>query len=256
MTTGMADSSQLSSEISLPFMSLEELTPRRIMLEVERVLQSHEVIVLGNDLHLNLIYVNMPSGSGNANRERCGVNLKNRMLRKQCFVTVKNKDELCAARAIVTAIARMEGFSNYYAYNRGRPIQRVTAWDFHHKAGVPLTSCGIEEIKLFQAVLPDYQLVVVSGDHFDATIYKGPETEKPVYLYYHSGHYDVITSMPAFIGRAYFCLKCEKGYNTEDWRHNPCTNKYRCCQHTACPNQGEISSWIICAQCHRMFKGP
>ena len=59
-------------------------------------------------------------------------------------------------------------------------------------------------------MLPDYQLVVVSGDHFDAIIYKGPETEKPIYLYYHSGHYDLITSMPAFLGRAYFSLKCKK----------------------------------------------
>ena len=96
------------------------------------------------------------------------------MLRKRCFVTIKNKDELCAARAIVTAIAKLEGFSNYCSYKDGGPIQRTKAWDLHHKAGVPLTPCGIDEIKLFQAVLPDYQLVVVSGDHFDAIIYKGP----------------------------------------------------------------------------------
>ena len=151
---------------------------------------------------------------------------------------------------------RLEGFSNYRSYKEGRPIQRTKALNLNHKAGVPLTPCGIEEIKLFQAALPDYQLVVVSGDHFDTIIYKGPETEKPVYLYYHGGHYDVIRSMPAFLGRAYFCLKCEKSYNTDDWRQHPCTTKCRCCQHTACPNQREISSWILCAQCHRMFKGP
>ena len=105
-------------------------------------------------------------------------------------------------------------------------------------------------------MLPEYQLVVVNGDHFDDIIYKGPETEKPFYLYYHSGHYDIITWMPVFLGRAYFCLTCKKGYNTEDWRHHPCTTKCSCCQHTACPNQREISSWISCAQCYRMFKGP
>ena len=93
MATGMAardkvrfvmHSLQLSSTISLPFMPLKELTPRRIMFEVERVLQSHEEFVLGDDLHLNLIHVNMPFGSGNENQKRCGVNLKNRMLRKLC----------------------------------------------------------------------------------------------------------------------------------------------------------------------------
>ena len=113
----------------------------------------------------------------------------------------------------------MQGFTNYWAYRDGKSIQWTKALDLRHKAGVPLTPCGIDEIKL----LPDYQLVVVSGDHFNAINYKGPETAKPVYLYYHSGHYSVITSMPAFLGRAYVCLNCGKGYNTEDWRRHSCT---------------------------------
>ena len=45
--------------------------------------------------------------------------------------------ELCAARAIVTAIEKLVGFSNYDAYKRGRPIQRTNALDLHHKADVP-----------------------------------------------------------------------------------------------------------------------
>ena len=100
MTTGMAardqvrfvmHSPQLTSASSLPFMPLKELTSRCIMFEVERVLQSHEEFVLGDDIHLNLIHVNMPSGSGNENRKRSGVNLQTRMLRKRCFVTLKTK---------------------------------------------------------------------------------------------------------------------------------------------------------------------
>ena len=142
---------QLTIAISLPFMALKELTPRPIMFEVERVLQSHEEFVLGDNLHLNLIHVNMPSGSGNANRKR-GVNFRNRMLRKHCFVTIKNKDELCTTRAIVTAIAKLEGFSNYRSYKDGGAIQRTKTWDLHHNVGVPLTPCGIDKIKLFQAV--------------------------------------------------------------------------------------------------------
>ena len=265
MTADMADhdqirfvmhSPQLNNPISLPFMPLKELTPRRLMFEIERVLQSHEEFVLGDGLHINLIHVKMPSGSGNENRKRCGVNLQSRLSQKRCVVTIKNKDELCAARAIVTGIAKVEDFPTYRYYAEGRPVQRTMALDLHDNAGVPMTPCGIEEIKLFQAVLPWYQLVVVSGDHFNAIIYKGPETEKPIYLFYHNGHYDLITSMPSFLGRAYYCLKCEKGYNTEDWKHHPCENKCKCCHHTACTDQEEVGSWMLCVQCHRMFKGP
>ena len=163
MTEGMADrdqirfvmhSPQLNNPTSLPFMPLEELTPRRLMFEIERVLQSHEEFVLGDDLHINLIHVKMPSGSGNSNRKRHGVNLQKRLIRKRCIVTIKNKDELCAARAIVTGIAKLEGFPNYRSYVEGHAVQRNMALDLHNTAGVPLTPCGIEEIKLFQAVTP------------------------------------------------------------------------------------------------------
>ena len=54
----------------------------------------------------------------------------------------------------------------------------------------------------------------------------------------------------------FICIIYNNGYNTEDWRHHPCTTKCRCCQHTVCPNQWEISSWIFCAQCRRIYKGP
>ena len=195
ITAGMADrdqirfvmhSPQLNTPISLPFMPLKEFTPRRLMFEIERVLQSDEGFGLGDDIHIDLIHVKMPSGSGNENRKRCGVNLQTPLSRKRCVVTIKNKDELCAARAIVTAIAKLEGFPNYRSYKKGHSVQRTMAWDLHHSAGVPLTPCSIEEMKLFQVALPDYQLVVVSGDHFNAIIYKGPKTEKSIYLYYHT----------------------------------------------------------------------
>ena len=116
------------------------------MSEIERVLQSHEEFVFGDDIHINLIHIKMPSGSGNENRKRCGVKLQTRLSRKRCIVTIKNKDELCAARAIVTAIAKLEGFPNYRSYVEGRSVQRTMAWDLHHSAGVPLTPCGNEVV--------------------------------------------------------------------------------------------------------------
>ena len=85
-------SPQLNNPISLPFMPLKELTPRRIMFEVERVLQSHEEFTLSNDLHINLIHVQIPSGSGNGKRRSgrmkpfCGVNLQTRHLSVPAFL--------------------------------------------------------------------------------------------------------------------------------------------------------------------------
>ena len=48
--------------------------------------------MLGDDLRLNLIHVNMLSASGNENWKRCEVNLKKTMVRERCFIPIKNRD--------------------------------------------------------------------------------------------------------------------------------------------------------------------
>ena len=57
-------SSQLNSPISLPFMPKDDLIARRILFEVERVLQSYEQFLFRDDIHLNVIRVKLPAGSG------------------------------------------------------------------------------------------------------------------------------------------------------------------------------------------------
>ena len=62
----------------------------------------------------------------------------------------------------------------------------------------------------FPTVLNGYQIHVLSKEHINAVIYKGPNAEKKIYLYYHDGHFDVITEMTAFLGRNYHCTDCDK----------------------------------------------
>lgn len=84
------------------------------------------------------------------------------------------------------------------------------AEQLHQKAGVPPQKCGIEEVKKFQAVLPQYQIHVLSKDHFNGIIYDGVEGGVPIYLYFHDEHFDVITKMTGFLNRSYFCETCKK----------------------------------------------
>jgi hypothetical protein len=48
-------------------------------------------------------------------------------------------------------------------------------------------------------VLAGYQLNIVSKEHLNTLIYSGPEAEKHLYIYHYDNHYDVMTSMPAFL---------------------------------------------------------
>ena len=122
---------------------------------------------------------------------------------------------LCA-RAVVTAKAKIDGHEQWNSIRQSRRIQEELALKLHVKAGVPLHQCGIEDVKTFQLFLVGYQIHVISREHFNGIVYHAPTAEKKIYLYYHDNHYDVITSMTAFLSRIYFCTICYKGYNTKE----------------------------------------
>ena len=192
----------------------------------------------------------------------CGrtLDLDKFLSRKRCVVRIKNKDNSCCARAIVTAIAHVgkdPKYSSYLNANKSkRSIQSREAEKLHKKAGIPLhTPCGINEIKKFQKVLKDdYQIVVVSKDYFNGIIYSGASVRgaKKIILFHHANHYDVITSMPAFLSRSYYCFKCQKGHNNKDHR---CIYDCRSCFKDCGPKPRGRLKWVKCSDCLRSFKG-
>ena len=127
--------------------------------------------------------------------------------------------------------------------------QTRLAQELHTNANVPLGPCGIEEAKQFQAYLTEYQINIVSKEYGDNIIYNGPNKDKRIYLYMHNNHYDVITKMPGFFARAYYCHECKKAYS--NWENHLCPNTCKCCGcRPICPEL----SWMPCNDCGRMFK--
>ena len=127
-------------------------------------------------------------------------------------------------------------------------MQSRLARELHESAGVPLCTCGIPEVKKFQAALPDYQLNVISKEHLNALIYSGPEADRCLYLYHHDDHYDVIASMPAFLARRKYSRKCKKGfYKITD---HPCGDLCKLCNTQNC----SLVKWKFCKDCNRFFK--
>ena len=171
------------------------------------------------------------------------------LVRKHSNVRIQNKDNLCLARAIVVAKAKVDNDERYQRISDSRKtLQGDLAHELHEKAGVPLGQCGIEEVKKFQAYLSDYQINIVSKEHLNTIIYSGPEAPKQIYLYAHDNHYDIISSMPAFLARKKYCHKCKKGYDKiED---HLCGDTCKLCYTQNCP----ITSWVFCEDCNRFFK--
>ncbi|WAQ94828.1 LOW QUALITY PROTEIN: hypothetical protein MAR_007299 [Mya arenaria] len=238
------DSPILDFPIITRFMS--ELTVDILLSEIERVLQSYEQFVLDETFGLEFVHVHLPSGSGS--RGKPYVDISKMLNNKGSVIQIRNTDELCCARALVTEIARIEKHPQWDYIRKGRHAQKQLALNLHEKAGVPLKRCGIEEIKQFQAVLPNYKIVVLSKNHFNAIIYEGPEDGKPIYLYSHNEHFDVITTVACFLNRSYFCIQCKKGYSNKEQHacNNPCVYCHRL-------HEDDTTHWEYCSDCNRYF---
>ena len=104
-------SPQLETSISLPFMPRERLTTERVLAEVERVIRSNHEFRLSDSVHVNLIHVEMPNGRSGTKRSE--INLEKHLMKKNSIIRIQNTDEICLARVLVVAIARIENDSHY-----------------------------------------------------------------------------------------------------------------------------------------------
>ena len=245
-------SDQLESPISLPFMPRAQFTPERVFAAVERVVQSNREFRLNDTVHVNVWHVDMPVGSGKSRKKRTEPDAKKYLYSKHTVITIKNHDDLCLARALVVAIARVENAPNYDYLRRIDRAQQIRARKLHIEAGVPFGPCGLEEVKLFQRHLTRYEINIVSLLQNNAIIYppqdQAAPDKTPIYLALHDNHYDVITKMPGFLNRAYFCHKCRKAYSHK-FEHL-CPEMCKSCRAYECVWDGAMT----CDQCKRVFR--
>ena len=245
-------SEQLETPISLPFMTVDDLTTERVFSQIERVIQSNQEFRLNDTVTIDINHVKTPEGRGKS--KRTIFNIRDHLKEKKTIIRINNKDDFCLARALAVAIARIENDPKYKQITDSRkPLQREKALDLHVAANVPLGPCGIDEVKLFQNYLTNYQIIVVSGAHNNSIIYppKPPGTDKKpiISLYYHDNHFDVITKLPGFLMRNYFCQRCHKAYDhTSD---HVCPTMCSSCRGFRCVFEAK---GIVCNECDRLFK--
>ena len=241
------DSHHLGHEVWIPFMTPEQLTADRVMIEVDRVVQSNDTWMF-DEFFINFIHAPLPAGGG---RKRGIGSLEQLLQQKQCFIQIPdNGDNLCCAKAIVTGIARIEKHPDWNSIRLGRKKQSQLATELHIKAKVPVGAlCGKPEWEKFQQVLDSqYQLVVLSKEFFNAIIYSGRPANHQIYLYLTNNHFSLITTMKGFLCTNYYCTSCHKGYQNPGSHQCPTQCKY-CQQNRICSFEG----WQYCSSCHRHF---
>ena len=254
-------SNRLHHSYHSPRMSVRDwrhstLPARRVLEMMSAILNSNESFRLDDSFHLEISVVETPArGSGR-------MSLKNKSLesmirRKKSIVEIKNNDQLCAARALVTAKAKVDNDNNYNTIKRGTLIQTNLAQQLHQAANVPEGPCGLEEIAKFQEHLKDYQIVVISADHGFQTIFRGPTSSKTLGLLKTGEHFHALTSLKGFFGRDYYCLECGKSHQTggNKRKHNCQGTLCQSCFQHHCPNAASRQQ-LFCNDCGRSFKGP
>ena len=246
-------SDQLDTPISMPFMTVLQLTPERVFSQIERVVQSNRDFRLNDTVTVDIVHVEAHQGSGRSKLKRDILDIREYLHKKGSVITIKNNDNLCLARALVVAVAKAENALNYRNLIRSnRSMQEKEAKKLHAAANVPLGPCGIPEVKMFQKHLTKYEINIVSGNQDNAIIYS-PKTANnnnvtPIYLYLHDNHYDVITTMPGFLSRSYFCHTCKQAYDYK-FAHL-CKGRCGSCGSYGCFGDATIE----CNDCNRTFK--
>ncbi|KAI8493257.1 hypothetical protein Bbelb_292610 [Branchiostoma belcheri] len=249
----VVNSDRLDRPVSTCLVNKSKMTPELILSEVERVTQSHEDFVIDDSFYVNLVSVQMPEKGSGYHSFFC--NIDKFLQNKTCIIQIKNEDTLCCSRALVVARDRLENGndprveSRWNSVRQGRRIQSVLAEELYESAGVAKGPCGIPELQKFQELLSYYQIIVVSAKELNRVVFKGPSKEKRLLLYLIRGHYHVITSLPAFFERSYYCYDCNRDYN--DRKKHKCDNICKLCGKANCPPRNE---WTYCEDCNRNFQ--
>ena len=236
-------------------------------------LNSNEEFTPDDTFTMETTFIRTPGpGSGNGKRYRPSCAAV-RGIMKRSRVTIKNKDNLCCARAIVTMKALADANGNtrdqdYHNLKQGNPAQERKAKELHQLAGVPEGPCGLPELEQFQAALPGHQIKVMSIDPPHMIIFAGPPTPsgKIIRLIKEDNHYDGCNSFGGFLSRSYFCDDCNRGFDHDDMTHHPCNGKWcPSCRRKDCPDFIEAKQPLkpgqfatpseLCALCHRKFFG-
>ena len=130
-------SEQLETPISLPFMTVEELTTERVFAQFERVIQSNQEFRLNDTVIIDINHVETPEGSGKS--KRTSFNIRDHLKQKKTVICINNKDDFCLARALAVSIARIEKDPMYAQIKKSdRHIQLDRALALHQAANVPL----------------------------------------------------------------------------------------------------------------------
>lgn len=221
---------------------------------VQRIISSNETFDITN-IRWNVKIINVPRGRACAKRI---INLASDVRTKKCILRIRNKDDMCGARAVVTALTYhrdtildrpVSDLEKKYV-RKGRRLQTTLAEELCTRLG-GYTAGGftLEDFARTERLLVDVQIKIVSSDCLNTIVYEGDEADTVLYLYKTGDHFDVITSMRAFFGSCYYCERCDTPYRNKN-RYHRC-KKTKVCHMCSERAHAKLLPETYCEACDR-----
>jgi hypothetical protein len=144
------------------------------MKHIAKILSSNEHLIV-TQCRFNVKIFSIPRGSSSAKRI---INLANDIRTKRCITQIKNNDNLCCPRAIVTALTYhkddiFRAKRNIKHIREGRQIQTKLAQELCERLGdYNEEGFTLEDIKNVEELL-NIQVKVVCAESFNSVIYSG-----------------------------------------------------------------------------------
>jgi hypothetical protein len=239
---------------------------------ISNILTSNEQIAL-QECNFHVTVIAIPQGQGGGKKI---INLTEDKKTKRCITTIKNSDNLCCPRGVVTALTyhgsdimkKLGLLDHDLTPNEVKNIrvgdkykmQKQLANKLLEICNIPLPEPNLgltlESIKKIEEKL-DIQINIICAENFNTIIHSGPDKDIKIYLYKNKNHFDVINSMTAFFGSSYYCHKCKTSYDHKD-KHK-CKQEEKVDRCNVCNGKPHTSEdienrkWLNCDKCFRWF---
>lgn len=95
------------------------MTGKMVLNKIEKVQQYNNKLKIDQAIEFKLTSIRPPSGNGNSRKRRnITSNINKWMDGKRCFIQIKNTDNLCLARAVVTVISHLNKENQMYEFEK------------------------------------------------------------------------------------------------------------------------------------------
>ena len=262
----------LQDPIIVPLQTWDQLDVNKVMEIIEKVLNSHQELLINESFIIVIGTIALPKGSGGPRRRITKIKSeKNSLHLKKSIVTIENDDQLCMARAIRVSWAKLKrctpeewkevtknrhGKSNldlileqqkvpltYYndLVNKKRKQQQQQLSEaLCQYAGVNTDRpASLNDVEAFEELL-GVRVMVVSARLGNKFITAPSSDDRPcIYNYLvDDEHFHAITSITRFYSAMYFCDKCLRHYNNKE-RHE-CEIKCIVCKRNLCYDEEPV----------------